>query len=187
MSEEKKDSGCKKKKKETPVQNKENLEKQAGKPGALSMMKSFAMSMASRGLKNNKVATAEKQLRVLSCFGNQHTGGELPPCEYLRDSTEEGKHYCGGCGCGDRKGTWLVADGDEYSKLDYPRLNCPLKMPGFTNYEPSQPDEAIDPVTRRYYIENIPYEELQKVSVTTPETPPEVQQMLDKANKPKED
>ena len=60
-------------------------------------------------------------------------------------------------------------------------------MPGFTNYEPSQPDEAIDPVTRRYYIENIPYEELQKVSVTTPETPPEVQQMLDKANKPKED
>jgi len=181
MSEEKKDCGCKNKK-EKPVQNKENIEKQAGKPGALSMMKSFAISMASRGLKNNKVPKPEKQLRVLSCFGNENTGGELPPCEYLRESTTEGKYYCGGCGCGDRKGTWLVADGDEYSKLDYPRLNCPLQMPGFTNYQPSTPDEAEEPVTRRYFIENISYDELQKVSVTTPETPPEIQKMLDKSN-----
>lgn len=185
MSDEKKCSGCENKK-ERPVQNKENLEKQAGKPGALSMMKSFAMSMASRGLKNKKVPKAEKQLRVLSCFGNTHTGGELPPCEYLKESTTEGKHYCGGCGCGDRKGTWLVADGDEYSKLDYPRLSCPLQMPGFTNYDPSKPDEAEEPVTRRYYIENIDYKDLEKVSVTTPETPPDVQKMLDKGDSKEE-
>lgn len=172
----KKDCGCKSKK---PRQTKENLEKQMGKPGALSMMKSFAMSMASRGLTNKKVSKAEKQLRVLSCFGNENDGGELIPCEYLKDSSSEGKHFCGGCGCGDRKGTWLMSEGEEYSKLDYPRLNCPLKMPGFTNYEPSLPDEAEEPVTRRYYIENIEYENLQKVKVSLPETPEDVQKVLD--------
>jgi hypothetical protein len=174
---------CKNCENDQPEQTKENIEKQSGKPGAINMMKSFAMSMASRGLKNKKVPKAEKQLRVLSCFGNQHTDGELPPCEYLRDSNTEGKFYCGGCGCGDRKGTWLVSDGDEYSKLDYPRLNCPLQMPGFTNYTPSEKDEAVEPVTRRYYIENIEYKELEKVSVTTPETPPDVQKILDKSEK----
>ena len=173
--------------KKTPKQTKENIEKQTGKPGALSMMKSFAMSMASRGLRNNKVAKAEKQLRVLSCIGNENIGGELPPCEYLRESVTEGKFYCGGCGCGDKKGTWLVSDGEEYSKLDYPRLNCPLQMPGFTNYQPSTPDEAVEPVTRRYYIENIEYEDLQRVSVTTPETPPNIQEMLDKVNADKKE
>jgi hypothetical protein len=173
--------------KKKPEQTKENIEKQTGKPGALSMMKSFAMSMASRGVRNNKVSKAEKQLRVLSCFGNENTGGELTPCEYLKESSTEGKSYCGGCGCGDKKGTWLVSNGDEYSKLDYPKLNCPLQMPGFTNYQPSTPDEAIDPITRRYYIENIEYEDLQKVAITTPETPPDIQAMLDKVNTNKED
>lgn len=165
-----------------PEQTKDNLEKQAGTPGAMSMIKSFAMSMTSRGLSNKKVGKAEKQLRVLSCFGNENTGGEMPPCEYLRESVTEGKYYCGGCGCGDKKGTWLVSDGDEYSKLDYPKLNCPLQMPGFTNYQPSTPDEAVDPVTRRYYLENIDYNEVKNVSVTTPETPPDIQNMLDKVN-----
>ena len=168
-------------------QTKENLEKQAGKPGAINMMKSFAMSMASRGLKNKKVSKAEKQLRVLSCFGNQHTGGELPPCEYLKDSVTAGKFFCGGCGCGDRKGTWLVSDGDEYSKLDYPRLNCPLQMPGFTNYKESSPDESVDPVTRRYYIENIEYKDLENVSVTTPETPPDIKKKLDEYDEKNKD
>jgi hypothetical protein len=174
-------------KKNKPEQTKENIEKQTGKPGSISMIKSFAMSMVSRGLGNNKVAKAEKQLRVLSCFGNENIGGELPPCEYLRESSTEGKFFCGGCGCGDKKGTWLVSDGDEYSKLDYPKLNCPLQMPGFTNYQPSTPDEEVEPVTRRYYIENINYDDLQKVSVTTPETPPNIKEMLDKVNSDKQE
>ena len=55
-------------------------------------------------------------------------------------------------------------------------------MPGFTNYQPSTPDEAVDPVTRRYYLENIDYNEVKNVSVTTPETPPDIQNMLDKVN-----
>jgi hypothetical protein len=138
----------------------------------MSMVKSFASAIASRGLSNSKVNKATKQLRVLSCFGNQHTGGELPPCEHLKQSSTPGKHYCGGCGCGDKPRTWLMAEGQEYSKLDYPTLNCPLNMPGFVNYQPSKPDEAEPPITRRYYIENIDYNEIIKVSVTLPETPP---------------
>lgn len=137
----------------------------------LTMMQSFAMAIASRGLSNEKVTKPVKQLRVLSCFGNQSQGGVLPPCEHLKESATQGKHYCGGCGCGDKKGTWLVADGEEYSKLDYPKLNCPLQMPGFTNYEKSKPDESTAPITRRFYIEQLPYSEIDKIPVTTHEFP----------------
>jgi len=44
-------------------------------------------------------------------------------------------------------------------------------MPGFTNYSPSKPDEAVSPITRKYYLENIEFEELNKVPVTLPEMP----------------
>ena len=133
----------------------------------LGMAKSFATSIISRGVSNKKTDEITKQLRVLSCLGD---GGELIPCEYLRESkADDGKNYCGGCGCGDRKGTWLIAEGDEYSKLDYPKLNCPLQMPGFTNYEPSEPDEAEEPVTRRYYIEQLSEDKVKSVKVTIPE------------------
>ena len=135
----------------------------------LNMAKTFADAIVSRGLGNKKTDTITKQLRVISCFGD---GGELPPCEYLRESKTSGKYFCGGCGCGDRKGTWLVAEGDEYSKLDYPKLSCPLQMPGFTNYEKSEPDESEDPVTRRYYIEEMKEDRIKKVSVNIHEEPP---------------
>ena len=135
----------------------------------LGMVQSFATAIASRGIVNNKVNKATKQLRVLSCFGNKDRGGELPPCEYLKDSSTPGKHFCGGCGCGDKPRTWLMAQGEEYSKLDYPKLNCPLNMPGFSNYEPSKPDEANEPITRRYYIENMSFNAVMNVPVTTPD------------------
>lgn len=134
----------------------------------MNMVKSFATALTSRGLANEKVSKATKQLRVLSCFGN---GDVLPPCEQLKRSTEPGKHYCGGCGCGDKKGTWLISSAEEYSKLDYPKLNCPLQMPGFTNYKESDPNEGISPITRRHYIENISYREIEKISVATHEPP----------------
>lgn len=137
----------------------------------LTMMQSFAMAIASRGFNDEKVNKPVKQLRVLSCFGNQAQGGVLPPCEHLKQSAEPGKHFCGGCGCGDKKGTWLVAEGNEYSKLDYPKLNCPLQMPGFTNYEKAKPDEGNIPITRRFYIEQLPYSEINKIPVTTHEIP----------------
>lgn len=136
----------------------------------VSMIQNFASAIVSRGLGNNKVSLPVKQLRVMSCFGNMKQGGELPPCEHLKPSVTPGKFFCGGCGCGDKKGTWLIADGDEYSKLDYPKLVCPLQMPGFSNYTKSGPDEGEEPVTRRYYIENnVTYKDLQKIPVTTPE------------------
>ena len=62
-----------------------------------------------------------------------------------------------------------MAENDSYGKLDYPKLNCPLQMPGFTNYEQSKPDEANDPVTRRYYIENIDYNKVMEIPVSLPE------------------
>lgn len=158
-------------KQETPVEQTKNIfSKKIG------MIQSFATALASRGFADNKVNKATKQLRVLSCFGNQHTGGQLPPCEHLKESTTSGKHFCGGCGCGDKPRTWLMAQGEEYSKLDYPRLNCPLQMPGFANYQPSKPDEANSPITRRYYIENIPVNEVMNIPVSLPEKKEQDQQ-----------
>ena len=134
----------------------------------LNMAKTFAEAIVSRGLSNKKTDTLTKQLRVISCFGD---GVELPPCEYLRESKTNGKHFCGGCGCGDRKSTWLDAEGEDYSKLDYPKLGCPLNMPGFTNYEKSEPDEAEEPVTRRYYIEEMSEDRIKNMAVNVYDVP----------------
>ena len=145
----------------------------------LTMMQTFAAAVASRGFNNEKVTIPMKQLRVLSCFGNKDQNGVLPPCEFLKASVTPGKSICGGCGCGDRQGTWLVSEGNEYSKLDYPRLSCPLQMPGFSNYEKSKPDEANDPITRRYYIDQLSYKEIEQIPVKThdpPVTPPKTEE-----------
>tara|TARA_R110000824_G_scaffold15830_8_gene66379 strand:- start:4692 stop:5210 length:519 start_codon:yes stop_codon:yes gene_type:complete len=129
------------------------------------MIKSFAISMASRGITNKKVDIPVKKLRVLSCFGDQK---DIPPCPHLAQSKTEGKSYCSGCNCGDRKRTWLVSEGEEYSKLDYPKLNCPLKMPGFTNYK-SYEDGGNE---RKKTIEEYTIEGLNTISVTSPDPPP---------------
>ncbi len=136
-----------------------------------SMATSFISAIASKGLNEERVNVPLKQLRVLSCFGNKDSGGVLPPCEYLQNSATPGKFFCGGCGCGDKPLTWLNGTADEYSKLDYPKLACPLQMPGFSNYKESLPEESIQPVTRRAYIEKMKFEELNIVPVTMPQTP----------------
>lgn len=136
-----------------------------------SMATSFISAIASKGLNEERVNVPLKQLRVLSCFGNKDSGGVLPPCEYLQNSVTPGKFFCGGCGCGDKPLTWLNGTADEYSKLDYPKLACPLQMPGFSNYKESLPEESIQPVTRRAYIEKMKFEELNIVPVTMPQTP----------------
>ena len=64
-------------------------------------------------------------------------------------------------------------ESEKYSKLDYPKVACPLHMPGFTNYAASQPDESETPITRKYYIEQIDYTILEKVKVVVTEAPPE--------------
>lgn len=147
------------------------------------MAKSFAQAMASRGFSNKKTEPFTKRLRVLSCYGNEHLGGELPPCEHLKKSKTEGKYYCGGCGCGDRPATWLLSQGEEYSKLDYPNLTCPLKMPGFSDYVASEPEDAIEPITRKYYIENMEKEEIEIIPITEHDIPEETKKALEKRKK----
>jgi hypothetical protein len=44
-------------------------------------------------------------------------------------------------------------------------------MPGFTNYQVSKPDEGVPPVTRRWYVEQMNYQDIDKVQVTTHEPP----------------
>lgn len=101
--------------------------------------KSFAQSMASRGVKNNKASPDTISLRVLSCHGNDELG--LPACPKRMDSAKyTGSYYCGACGCGDKQLTQLTSFNDngklvEYTKLHYPKVTCPLQMPGFTNYQ----------------------------------------------------
>ena len=48
-------------------------------------------------------------------------------------------------------------------------------MSGFSNYIPSTPEEAKEPVSRKHYIENSDLSVVQKVEVTTPEPPEEVE------------
>ena len=70
-----------------------------------------------------------------------------------------------GCGCGDKSSTWLISNDKDYSKLDYPKLNCPLKMPGFSNYEIT----PLDTDERKKRIENHDLTQLTKIIVTSPD------------------
>lgn len=116
---------------------------------------SYADSIISKGLSKKECSAETKNLRVLSCHGD---GTEnLPPCSERKNSDKfPGSFYCGACGCGDKKGTQLMnitINGEkQYSKLDYPRVSCPLKMPGFTDYQKSQ--SGVSNNSRKKEIEN---------------------------------
>lgn len=120
----------------------------------------FAMSIASKGLTNKTIDLPTKQLRTLSCFGNT----DILPCHHLKKSSSSKYYYCGGCGCGDKSRTWLLKEENEYAKLDYPVLNCPLKMPGFTNYDPNF--TVAENKERRAQIDNFDPENLKYIQVT---------------------
>lgn len=126
----------------------------------------FAAALASRGLNSNKIDLPTKQLRVLSCFGD---GADILPCPYLKTSKNKKNQYCGKCGCGDHKHTWLIKHSSDYSKLDYPVLNCPLEMPGFSNYDPNCKMAEIK--ERKQQIENFDPEKLQYIKVTIGSNP----------------
>lgn len=129
------------------------------------------MSIASRGIVSKKADPDVKRLRVLSCFGNS----EIKPCEFLTKSINYEGYHCGKCGCGDKQYTQLLSNSDTYSKLDYPYLTCPLKMPGFSNYDSSSPRDAEDH-TRKFIIENYDISKLQEITVSNPE--PNVEEYL---------
>jgi hypothetical protein len=111
----------------TPIPEQQSLLEKAG-----SMTKSYI----SRGLNNKKAADSVKSLRVLSCHG----GEALEACPHRKNSEKfSNSFFCGACGCGDKQNTQLVnitnEKGEEqYSKLDFPKVYCPLHMPGFSNY-----------------------------------------------------
>jgi hypothetical protein len=113
-------------------------------PSLLNKVKSAVEAYASRGITQDKRCTEDiKKTRLVSCHGDPERG--IAPCPFRRDSSvEEGRYYCGECGCGDRKATWLNAkQPDDYTKLDFPKVVCPLNMPGFSNYTPSA-DESVE-------------------------------------------
>ena len=116
---------------------------------------SFSKSIASKGLTNKKAESSTLQLRKLSCHGD--SSKNFPPCSERKNSENfPSSFYCGACGCGDKSHTQLInlknPDGTEkYSKLDYPKVICPLKMPGFTNYVESQTGVSENP--RKLFIE----------------------------------
>ena len=141
----------------------------------------FAASLASRGIGNKKTDLETKQLRVVSCFGIEN---HIKPCPFLQVSTTEGnKHYCGRCGCGDKNHTWLIKNSEEYSKLDYPVLNCPIHMPGFSNYDPNFTIPEIK--ERKEQIESLDPNDLKFIQVTIGGNE-EKEQLIDALNKIKE-
>jgi hypothetical protein len=56
-------------------------------------------------------------------------------------------------------------------------------MPGFTNYASSKPDESISPITRKYFIENINFEDLNKMPVTLPDMPEAMRKAMEEREK----
>lgn len=118
----------------------------------------LAMELATKDLSKKRIDVETKQLRVLSCFGHENIG----PCPKLQKSKNSEYYICGGCGCGDNKETWLTKKDGDYAKLDHLFVNCPLKMPGFTNYDPNFPKE----LERRKQIEDFDPENLKLIQVT---------------------
>lgn len=135
-------------------------------------IKSFAMSIASRVFKGTRAPTEVKKLRVISCFGND----KIPACPNLQK--EGNSYFCGGCQCPKVEYNALIREDNKYSKLDYPYLECPLKNPGFNNYEPSFPNEH-----RKVLIENISKEDLDKVQISEPPAFEGAEEFFDKITK----
>lgn len=139
---------------------------------------SLALSIASRGFVNNKIDIPTKKLRAISCFGVN----EIEPCPHLIKSAEYDSHHCGACGCGDHFYTQLTVNGLKYSKLDYPRLKCPLEMPGFSNYTPASPKE-VNENSRKARIELYDILKLDELQVSNPTPSPTEVEIFDKLSK----
>lgn len=129
---------------------------EAEKSSLIGKAKSFAESTLSRGIANNKATPETISLRVLSCHGDP--ANNLPPCPRRMDSKNfKNSHYCGACGCGDKQMTQLTqceVNGKmiEYTKIHYPKVTCPLMMPGFTNYKSCAENEKTSN-DRKQFIE----------------------------------
>lgn len=97
----------------------------------------FALSLASRGVNNERAPEETVAKRYLSCFGHlpltQLQVAEPCPAKVLKGE----RSFCSECGCGE--GAKVALDGEGYTKLHYPWLFCPRKREGFSNHEPCEP------------------------------------------------
>lgn len=95
----------------------------------------LADSLVSRGL-DGRVSEEIRDIRDISCHGSDEMA--IEPCQHrLQSKKYKDSFICGACNCGDFSHTQLTnIDENHYSKLDYPRVHCPMKMPGFSNYVP---------------------------------------------------
>jgi hypothetical protein len=115
----------------------------------------FAQSIASKGFSAKKAEPLTIELRQLSCHGDPSK--KLPPCSERKNSAKfPGSFFCGACGCGDKEMTQLASrkldnGEDAYYKLEYPKVHCPLMMPGFTNYVHTTP--GLTENNRKKFIE----------------------------------
>lgn len=130
---------------------------QPEQPKFMEKVKNFGKSVTSRALQGKADENTIK-LRVLSCHGDEN----LLPCPYRADSVvQEGAKYCTACGCGDKPRAFLnnPDDPNAYTKLHYPWVSCPVKMPGFSDYvsvekQPKEiTDKYPDAVARKMFIE----------------------------------
>jgi len=129
---------------EEAVGNKTETDVSPESPSIFNKVKNFGKSVASR-VTQGKASEDLIKLRVLSCHGD----GEVVPCPYRSASnTREGAYFCTACGCGDKPRAFLndPDDSGAYTKLDYPWVSCPVRMPGFGDYKPfsEETQEAID-------------------------------------------
>jgi hypothetical protein len=133
------------KKENAPVPVNSAGEVEVPKQSILEKASSFTKAVASRGVTNNKAKETTIQLRVMSCHGDESVN--FPPCPHRQSSKNfANSFYCGACGCGDKQMTQLTqfeinGKMSTYTKLHYPKVTCPLKMPGFTNYQSCSEDE----------------------------------------------
>jgi len=121
-------------------------------------IKNFGKSVTSR-ITQGKAEDHVIKLRVLSCHGDEN----VLPCPYRADSTvRNGAKFCTACGCGDKPRAFLnnPDDPNAYTKLHYPWVSCPVKMPGFSDYvsveeQPKEISEKYaEAMDRKKLIEN---------------------------------
>lgn len=104
----------------------------------------LGLSMASTAI--GRADEKTRSLRVLSCHGIDASGNQVqPPCVHRAYSDEKRFHFCNACGCGEKEIARLSSEGserdkplfteNEWLKLDYLYLACPIGAAGFSNHD----------------------------------------------------
>ena len=131
-----------------------NTPKTPAPPSLMKRASSLAKSAVSRGISNKRADPVAKRLTVLSCHGDPDQLNSS--CPYREESNKKrNTFYCTACGCGDKANAWLnnPSNPEAYVKLDFPWLSCPLKMPGFSDYVPTE--EQTEELTEQYSEESL--------------------------------